>query len=171
MKHYLKGMSEREESGKAVCAGVSADRPRTKIEEDQLGYRDFANAIAKGLAERSREDGLVIAIHGKWGAGKTTAVNMAVDALERLEAAKPEEERTIVVRFNPWWFSEQKDLTRAFFTELTASIGKRLSSSVRDGLRIMAKKVSGASELVSSVLAWTPAGPAAKQVAELVKGA
>ncbi|MFD1103828.1 KAP family P-loop NTPase fold protein [Sphingobium olei] len=171
MQHYLKLMREREESGKAVRASVTADQPRTKIEEDQLGYRDFANAIAMGLAERCREDGLVIAIHGKWGAGKTTAVNMAVDALERLEAAKPEEERTIVVRFNPWWFSEQKDLTRAFFTELTASIGKRLSSSVRDGLRIMAKKVSGASELVSSVLAWTPAGPAAKQVAELVKGA
>lgn len=152
-------------------AGVTADRPRTKLEEDELGYRDFAEAIAAGLAGRAGDDGLVIAIHGKWGSGKTTAVNMAVDALERLEASKKEDERTIVVRFNPWWFSEQKDLTRAFFTELTASIGQRLSSNVRDGLRTMAKKVTGAGELVSSILAWTPAGSAAKQIAELVKAA
>jgi predicted KAP-like P-loop ATPase len=163
---------DRTEGQKAAQAGgVTADRPRTRLEEDELGYRDFAEAIAAGLAERTGDDGLVVAIHGKWGSGKTTAVNMAIDALERREAGKEEDERTIVVRFNPWWFSEQKDLTRAFFTELTASIGKRLSSNVRDGLRTMAKKVTGAGELVSSILAWTPAGPAAKQIAELVKAA
>lgn len=153
------------------AVGLTADRPRTKLEEDELGYRDFAEAIAAGLAERVGTDGMVIAIHGKWGSGKTTAVNMAIDALVRRELGKKEKERTIIVRFNPWWFSEQKDLTRAFFTELTASIGKQLSSNVRDGLRTMAKKVSGAGELVSSVLAWTPLGPAAKQIAEVVKAA
>ncbi|MDT9597913.1 KAP family P-loop NTPase fold protein [Sphingosinicella rhizophila] len=155
----------------STSGSLTADRPRTKLDEDELGYRDFAEAVAAGLAGRAGNDGLVIAIHGKWGSGKTTAVNMAVDALERREAGKGEDERTIVVRFNPWWFSEQKDLTRAFFTELTASIGKRLSAGVRDGLRTMAKKVTGAGELVSSILAWTPAGPAAKQIAELVKAA
>jgi predicted KAP-like P-loop ATPase len=164
-------MSKHDSSTSKDGAGLTADRPRTKLEEDELGYRDFAEAIAAGLVERGGSDGLVIAIHGKWGSGKTTAVNMAVDALERREAEKPEKERTIVVRFNPWWFSEQKDLTRAFFGELNASIGKRLSANVRDGLRIMAKKVTGAGELVSSLLAWTPAGPAAKQIAELVKAA
>lgn len=164
-------MSKHDSSASKDGAGLTADRPRTKLEEDELGYRDFAEAIAAGLVERGGSDGLVIAIHGKWGSGKTTAVNMAVDALERREAEKPETERTIVVRFNPWWFSEQKDLTRAFFGELNASIGKRLSANVRDGLRIMAKKVTGAGELVSSLLAWTPAGPAAKQIAELVKAA
>lgn len=152
-------------------AGVTADRPRTKLEEDELGYRDFAEAVAAGLVDRTGDDGLVIAIHGKWGSGKTTAVNMVVDALERREAIKEEDERSIIVRFNPWWFSEQKDLTRSFFAELTASIGNKVSSRVRDGLRLMAKKVSGSGELVSAFLAWTPAGPAAKQIAELVKGA
>lgn len=164
-------MTKRDSSASTDGAGLTADRPRTKLEEDELGYRDFSEAIAAGLSERGGSDGLVIAIHGKWGSGKTSAVNMVVDALERREAEKPELERTIVVRFNPWWFSEQKDLTRAFFGELNASIGKRLSANVRDGLRLMAKKVTGAGELVSSLLAWTPAGPAAKQIAELVKAA
>lgn len=94
---------------------ITADRPRTKLEEDELGYRDFAEAIAAGLASRAGDDGLVIAVHGKWGSGKTSAVNMVVDALAKREAILDEDTRTIVVRFNPWWFSEQKDLTRAFF--------------------------------------------------------
>lgn len=106
---------------------VTADRPRTRLEEDELGYRDFAEAIAAGLASRAGDDGLVIAVHGKWGSGKTSAVNMVVDALARREQAKDESARTIVVRFNPWWFSEQKDLTRAFFGEVNASIGEKLS--------------------------------------------
>jgi len=46
----------------------------------------------------------VIALHGKGGSDKTTAVN-------------------IVAGFNPWWFSKQKDLTRSFFSELIAPIG------------------------------------------------
>jgi predicted KAP-like P-loop ATPase len=154
-----------------ATAQINADRPRSKLEQDELGYSDFAEAIAASLAGRTDDDGFVMAIHGKWGSGKTSAVNMMVDALERREAHLDEERRTIVVRFNPWWFSEQKNLTRAFFGEITVAIGKRMSTAVRDGLRTMAKKVSGATELVSSILAWTPAAPIAKQVAELLKGA
>lgn len=152
-------------------SGATADRPRTRLDEDELGYGEFAEAVAAGLASRAGDEGIVIAIHGRWGTGKTSAVNMAIDALERTEALLDEDRRTIVARFNPWWFSEQKDLTRAFFGELNASIGGRLSQSVRDGFRRVAKRVTGASDLVSSVLAWTPAGPVAKQLAELIKGA
>lgn len=152
-------------------AGMTADRPRTKLGEDELGYRAFAETIAAGLASRAGDDGLVIAVHGKWGSGKTSAVNMVVDALEHREAELSEERRTIVARFNPWWFSEQKDLTRSFFTELNASIGRRLSTGVRDGLRKMAKRASGATDFVSAILEWTPAAPLAKPLAEMVKAA
>jgi predicted KAP-like P-loop ATPase len=160
-----------EKSEEKAPAQINADRPRSKLEQDELGYSDFAQAIAASLAGRTDDDGFVMAMHGKWGSGKTSAVNMVVDALEQREARLAEDKRTIVVRFNPWWFSEQKDLTRAFFSEVTAAIGKHMSAAVRDGLRTMAKKVSGATELVSSILAWTPAAPIAKQVAELIKGA
>lgn len=150
-------------------SSITADRPRTKLEEDELGHRDFADAIAKALSSRAADDGFVIAVHGKWGSGKTTAVNMVVDSLERIETGLDEDKRTIVVRFNPWWFSEQNDLTRAFFTELNASIGRRLSSGVRDGLRTIAKRISGATDLVASVLAFTPAAPIAKPLADGIK--
>ncbi|WP_333962610.1 KAP family P-loop NTPase fold protein [Sphingomonas aurantiaca] len=154
-----------------VHAGISADRPRTRLEEDELGHRPFAETIAAGLASRAGADGMVIAVHGRWGSGKTSAVNMAVDALARLEANLEDDRRTIVAYFNPWWFSEQRDLTRAFFSELNASIGRKLSTGVRDGLRRMAKRTSGATELMSAVLQWTPAAPFSKPIADAIKAA
>ncbi|WAJ27379.1 KAP family P-loop NTPase fold protein [Antarcticirhabdus aurantiaca] len=164
-------MSRVSQNASGQTSEVTADRPRTKLEEDQLGYRDFAEAIAAGLASRAGEDGLVIAVHGKWGSGKTSAVNMVVDALTRREAKFDENDRTIIVRFNPWWFSEQKDLTRAFFSEVNATIGKKLSAGVRDGLRLIAKKVTGATDILSAALSWTPAGALAQPIAEAIKAA
>lgn len=150
---------------------VGADRPLTQLEEDALGYRTFAESVAAGLDEGLGPDGLVIALHGKWGSGKTSAVNMAIDALSRLQADRDEAEKAIVVRFNPWWFSEQKDLVRAFFTEVSAAIGKKLSSDIRDGFRKIAKRVSGASDLVAGILSFTPAAFAAKPIADGIKAA
>ncbi len=152
-------------------AEINADRPRLRLEEDELGHSTFAETIAAAIASRAGEDGFVIAVHGKWGSGKTSAVNMVVDALERREATLEQDRRTIVARFNPWWFSEQKDLTRSFFSELNASIGRKLSTGVRDGLRKMAKRASGATDAVAAILDWTPAAALSKPIAAAIKAA
>lgn len=52
-----------------------------------------------GLKQRQGSDSLAIAVHGKWGTGKTTAVNMVVDAFERQEADRDESKPTIIFRF------------------------------------------------------------------------
>lgn len=64
-----------------------------------------------------------------------------------------------------------KRLNARIFGELNASIGQKLSVGVRDGLRLIAKKVTGATDLVSAALAWTPAGVLAKPIADAIKAA
>lgn len=155
-----------------AAAGITADRPKTTLAEDELGFGPFVETVAAALASRAGDDGMVIAIHGRWGSGKTTAVNMIADELEHREAKIDPNRRTVVTRFNPWWFSEQKDLTHSFFAELNASIGDRFSARVRDGLVNMARKASGASEIISSILAVTPAvaaAPAVKAAGKVLK--
>lgn len=148
---------------------LSADRPLLKLEEDELGYRAFAEVIAAGILNGVGPDGLVIALHGKWGAGKTSAVNMAIDALERSQNDRPPDDRAIIIRFNPWWFSEQQDLVRAFFREVSAAIGAQVSSDVRDGFRKLAKRTSGATELVAGLATLAGAGVAAKPIADAIR--
>jgi hypothetical protein len=143
---------------------LSGDRPRQTLSEDALGYGGFARALATSVLRMVPRDGFVIAVHGAWGSGKTSAVNMAVDALEGMQEA--DDGRVIVIRFNPWWFSGQEDLTRAFFAEVSASLEHRISTRVVEGLRALAHRVSGMSKLIGAGLALVPGGAPYKDLAE-----
>jgi predicted KAP-like P-loop ATPase len=100
-------------------ATTSADRPLDNPDDDRLGYAPFAKALAKGIASMSAPDGLVVAIYGAWGLGKTTVLNFVE---HYLEADQPEQ--YVVVRFNPWWFSGRVDIAAAFFEQMRAIFEK-----------------------------------------------
>lgn len=140
---------------------LSGDRPKDTVAEDRLGYAGFAKALARSIKLASPRDGMVLAVHGPWGSGKTSAVNMTVDALATLEA---DGEKTLVVRFNPWWFSEQEDLTRAFFTEISAALGDKVSKDVQDGLKSVARRVGKGKDLATGLLGLAPGGELLKAI-------
>lgn len=135
------------------------DQPKESLTDDRLGHAGFARALARSICEIGPGTGIVLAIHGAWGMGKTTAVNMTIDAVAEFQAQALESNRIIVVKFNPWWFSGQHDLTRAYFTEITLALGTNVSSKVRDGLKRLAKKVASAKDVISAVLQFAPGGP------------
>lgn len=137
---------------------LSADRPKQTLEQDRLCYAPFARAIAKAIRLARSPDGLVFAIHGPWGSGKTSAVNMVVDALREGQSAVPGDQPPVIVRFNPWWFSEQQDLTRVFFAELSAALGGKVPPEVVDGLRRVAKHVVRGKDVLLSLLELVPGG-------------
>lgn len=142
----------------------SNDYPKMKIAEDMLGYADFAQAIAGAIVNMPAPEGVVMAIHGPWGSGKTSAINMVVDAIGQIQESSFANEKVIVVRFNPWWVSEQQDLTLSFFSELSAALGTTLSQSVKDKLRKLALRASGSKDLVTAAMSFLPGGAIAGQV-------
>jgi predicted KAP-like P-loop ATPase len=141
---------------------LSGDRPKERIADDRLGYASFARAFARSIAELAPTDGIVLAINGPWGSGKTSAANMVVEALSELEKSKDENYRVIPVRFNPWWFSQQEDLVKAFFAELSSSLEKDVSERVLQGLRQVAHRLSASKDLVIAGLDFIPGGGIAK---------
>ena len=60
--------------------------------------------------------GWCFALYGPWGSGKSTVLNYVEYYLDQV----CEEKRPIVVTFNPWWFSGQENLARAFLGQLQA---------------------------------------------------
>ncbi len=140
---------------------LDSDRPRTSIADDRLGFEAFARAVARSLHGLAPVDGFVAAIHGAWGSGKTSAVNMTLEALEQLGG-----EPTLIVRFNPWWFSGQENLIGAFFSEVTASLSGRISESVVDGFKAVARKSGAAKELLGAGLSLLPGGAVLKLLAD-----
>jgi predicted KAP-like P-loop ATPase len=102
---------------------ISNDSPITDPKDDQFGIDNFAKAIAKAIEKLAVPDGTVIALTGPWGSGKSSAVNLMRYYLKAIE--ENEELKTIV--FNPWWYSDEPALTRAFFQHLYAGLGSQRS--------------------------------------------
>ena len=94
---------------------ISPDMPckgEKPEEEDLLGYYPFAETLAEGIYNCQPADGLVIALYGPWGTGKSTLLNFVQHALTKKE--KP----ITIVRFNPWWFSGREDLSRDLIDQI-----------------------------------------------------
>ncbi len=99
---------------------IVPDKPLSDPKEDELGYKAFAEHIAKSIVKVKGVEGFVIALNGRWGSGKTTLTNFIEYYLSKF----PEEDQPIIMKFNPWWFSGQESLTKAFFAQLQVSFEK-----------------------------------------------
>lgn len=100
---------------------LSADEPIKKSENDKLNRRSFAESLAKTIVQNSFSSSFSIGLYGKWGSGKTSLVNMV------LEAVKKDESNAIIVRFNPWLCSDPKQLISQFLKQLSATIKMKTS--------------------------------------------
>lgn len=102
--------------------GFSADRPITKLEDDLLGRANFSKNLSEAISQWKGNDSLVIALHGDWGAGKSSIKNMA------LAHSKQQESSPTIIEFSPWEWSAQDKIVQAFFDEISKSIGRKNSS-------------------------------------------
>ncbi len=116
---------------------LSADRPQAVITKDCLakdlfGHAPFANMLAKSiLGYPASTDGLVLGLYGAWGSGKSTVLNYIEYYINHPDEWSDNLKNTentptpVIVKFNPWWFSGQDNLIRAFFGQLQAAYIKR----------------------------------------------
>ncbi|EMC0409324.1 NTPase [Vibrio fluvialis] len=114
----------------------SADRPITKAEEDLLGRVNFSNNLANALSSWSGKDSLVVALHGRWGSGKSSIKNMTLEKLRSSPSAID------VVEFNPWEWAAQDKITSSFFTEISTTIGRKDRSGKTKALSLTLLKYS-----------------------------
>lgn len=95
---------------------LSADRPSSNPQDDLFGHAPFAESLSNSICGYPGNDGLVLALYGPWGSGKSTVLSYVRHFLEQ----RPEAEQPVIVTFNPWWFSGQENLARAFLAQLQA---------------------------------------------------
>ena len=97
------------------------DRPIDVAAEDRLGRSGFAHMLARALVERPQATSVVVALYGGWGSGKTSTLNLAFEALNDYVSG---EQGPLLVRFNPWWYSNTGDLLIQFFAQLGGEFEK-----------------------------------------------
>lgn len=127
--------------------GVQGDSAILLPDQDSYDINPFAQAIAASILEANAKDGLVYAINGAWGSGKSSAINLVLHHLDAATSTKD----FVVTAFNPWWFSGSEALTLSFFQELHATIGKSLSEKARKSLADLGSRLSSAGPLLGGI--------------------
>lgn len=100
------------------------DHPIQSAKDDALGRARFAQALGEAILSQEPQASVVIGLFGQWGSGKSSIINMAVEHIESQAVQVSEKARPIVVRFNPWYFSDQNQLLSRFFDSLLAGLNK-----------------------------------------------
>ena len=95
---------------------ISQDLPIKESADDTLNRSSFAKSLAQTIAKYSCESSFSIGLYGEWGSGKTSILNMVLEAIEEIE------EGIIILRFNPWLCSDPKQLITQFFKQLASAI-------------------------------------------------
>lgn len=142
------------------------DLPIEKPEQDLFGIDPFVRSLARSLRNMKTPQGVVIALNGPWGSGKSSAMNLM---RHHLKPAIDEGELELVT-FNPWWFRGEEALVLAFFRELYAATKPTLSEKAKKvlpklGARLLkaggvvgtaadALGAGGVSTIASSTMEW-----------------
>jgi len=95
--------------------GLSSDQPIKGPGEDVLDRGPLVEILKDEIQAAPTSDGFVMALTAPWGEGKTSVLNLI---------ARKMGDEAVVIRFNPWLFSDTEALVVRFFSELGAQVQK-----------------------------------------------
>ena len=101
------------------------DQPIQSSKEDILGRKAFAQSLGNAILNYKEKDSIVIGLFGAWGSGKTSIINMALEHIDYVCKDKKSESEPIIVRFNPWNYSDQNQLISQFFKQLSVTLKRK----------------------------------------------
>lgn len=113
---------------------LGSDIPQVDPVCDAFGYAPFAKMVAGAIVKTQSPQGLVMAIHGPWGAGKSSLINFVKHYLKSDFAEKA----PAVIDFNPWWFDDRKQLAGQFLNQFKSAL-KIENKTLRDAGDLMSR--------------------------------
>lgn len=125
------------------------DKPINTAEQDLLGRASFSNQLGRAIYEYKNKDGLVIGLFGKWGTGKTSVINMAINELNNL--SKDDENKPIIMKFAPWNYSDKNSLISLFFKNLSYKLNNKDNDAFQKKVGKALTDYAGALDLLSLV--------------------
>lgn len=99
------------------------DCPIKDSDSDKLGRNKFAKNIANYISNYSDSNSVAIGICGEWGSGKTSTLNLLENEIVAASKNNKSKHRNVVIKFNPWNFSNQDQLLGQFFKSLRKELG------------------------------------------------
>lgn len=143
---------------------LRGDEPIRGADQDQLSRVQLVHVIGAHVLRVAAPESVVIGLNAPWGAGKSSFLNLLQEHLQAAAEsdggdASERHQTPIIVRFNPWLYTNVEQLVRMFFLELARAIGtakrQELTHRIGELLRalgsIAAIVSSGAGDLLKDV--------------------
>ena len=132
------------------------DRPIEDSKNDQYGVAPFSESIATSILNIKKPYGTTIALHGSWGSGKSSAVNLVRAAL------KASEDRKLVVSdFKCWWYRGEEALALAFLQNLHTTLRDSLGDKIRDMIPGLTQRMLQAGPTIGHAVSLASGAPLA----------
>jgi len=93
------------------------DEPIQHETEDLLGRNEFIEHFYDEIIKYPYKDSCVFGLHGSWGEGKTSAINLLMDKLEQ-------DNRFLVVNFDPWFYKDEEAILVAFYKHIEYTLSR-----------------------------------------------
>jgi predicted KAP-like P-loop ATPase len=145
-----------------------SDVPIKSCKEDILGRHSFAKSLGNAILNYKEKDSIVIGLFGSWGSGKTSIINMALQHVEFATKDKAVHEKPIILKFNPWNYSDQNQLISQFFEQLSVVL-KHVDHA--ENAKKAGKKLETYASFFKPLSLIPTIGPIASLISELLKNA
>ena len=113
---------------------ILPDYPIENEKQDQLKRFPLATKIAGMISAFDGKESFVIGVEGKWGAGKTSFINLVLSELNK--------DNVVYFTFNPWNFSDETSLLRDFFIKFSEAVEKITGKNTGKRMKEYAGKLS-----------------------------
>lgn len=156
---------------------LHGDRPITPVDRDELGFAPIAKRIAEAIEHQAAAAGLVLAIEGRWGSGKSSLVNLIAGHLQEGAGVRP-----AVVKFEPWLIGDRDALLSDLFADLATAVARiedaaqspiedalEKGASVAERMRAFASRLGGVGKVAK--FAGAAGVPGAGLLGELIEKA
>ena len=125
---YTKRHANQERQAPESVKGFLTDHPLTEEEEALSGWTSQAQTLTqKLLATDTTRAAFSLGIVASWGEGKSSFMGIMQRYLQQAQR------EVIVMRFNPWLYDKEAQLTKVFFEELRRTLApysSKLSRSI-----------------------------------------
>lgn len=118
------------------------------LEQDEFGRSKYARHAAALIATTHSWDGsTVFGLTGAWGSGKTSLLNMIIDALREGEMEQGGTKHS-VVRFTPWATHDVAGVLSDFYASLVEALPKRRRRDARKAFGSLLRVAAPAAQLI-----------------------